>query len=61
MKLKDLMAQLQKYNQEAEVSVIAHNQCEDFSLVCGNSEGVTEATCENVSFYVDRLNGDDEE
>jgi hypothetical protein len=60
-KLKDLIEQLRQYNQEAEVSVIAHNQREDFSLVFGSSEGVTKETCENVSFYVDKLNGDDEE
>jgi hypothetical protein len=61
MKLKDLIEQLHQYNQEAEVSVIVHNKHEDFSLVFGNSEGVTKETCENINFYVDRLNDDDEE
>jgi len=56
MKLRILLEQLRQYNQEADVSVVAHNQCEDFSLVFGNSEGVTKETCKTVSFYVDRLN-----
>jgi hypothetical protein len=58
MKLKDLIVQLQQYNQEADVSVIAHNQREDFSLAF---EGVSKEACKNVSFYVDRLNDEEDE
>ncbi len=60
-KLKDLIAELQQYNQEADVSVIAHNQREDFSLVFGGSDGVSKETCEKVSFYVDRLNDEEDD
>lgn len=57
MKLRDLMVQLQQYNQEADIAVIVHNKREEFSICFGNSEGITKETCENVGFYVDELNG----
>ena len=58
-KLRELMEQLREHNQEAEVSVIVGNRHEDFSLTFGDSEGTTKANCKTVSFYVDKLNGND--
>ena len=61
MKLRDLLEQLHQYNQEADVAVIVHNKREEFSVSFGSSDGCTKETCDNVGFYVDYLNGHDEE
>jgi hypothetical protein len=55
VKVKELIKKLRTYNQDAEVSVIAMNKEFEFSLVYGDSDGVTKEQCDSVSFYVDEL------
>jgi len=56
MKVKELMQKLSEYNFDAEMSVIAHNYKEEFSITYGSgSEGETKENCKEVNFYVDRL------
>jgi hypothetical protein len=55
MKLKELIRELQEYNQEAEVDVVAHCRSYPFTLASGGSDGSDESNCESVSFYVDEL------
>lgn len=59
MKVKELIEKLNEYNQEAELLVVAHNKVEDYSICFGNSDGCTKQTCENVSLYLDKLNGNE--
>ena len=60
MKVKEVIKQLKQYNQEAEVNVITDDMSHKFSLCFGSSEGVTKETAENVSFYVDKLNREED-
>ena len=55
MKVKEIVGKLKEYNQEAEISVIAHCQKYNFTLSYGDSEGVTKDNCNTVSLYVDKL------
>ncbi len=55
MKLKNLIKELQGYNQEADVNVVAHCQAYPFTLSSGGSDGSDKSNCESVSFYVDEL------
>lgn len=55
MKNKDLIKELENFNPEAEVGVIAHCKSFPFSLSWGSSEGVTKETCDSISMYVDEL------
>ena len=55
MKVKELIARLKEYNQEARVNVIAHNVSHNFSLTYGVGDGGTKEKCFEVSFYVDKL------
>ena len=62
MKVKELIKQLETYNQEAEVDVIAHNQQCDFTITYGGNEdgeGVTKNNTTSVSVYVDSLNSNE--
>lgn len=60
MKVKELIMMLAKYNQEADVNITVHNRFENFTIsYIGDGEGMTESNCKGVSFYVDRLNGND--
>ena len=59
MKVKELIQQLETYNQEAEVDVIAHNQPHGFTIAYGDEEGVTKNNTTIVSFYVDSLNNNE--
>ena len=54
MKVKDLITELEQYNLEADVNVIAHCKEFNFSMACGG-DGVEKHNCDTVSFYVDRL------
>lgn len=60
MKVKDVIRELQNYNQEAEMSVIVNFKKYNFGLSFGSNEGVTRETANDVNFYVNELNGDDE-
>jgi len=51
----ELIGQLEKYNRDAKVHVIAHCKSFDFSICIGRSEGVTKETTKEVNFYVDTL------
>jgi hypothetical protein len=55
LKVKELIEKLQKYNPDAEVSVVAHCQAYTFSLSFGGGDGCGREDCESVSFYVDKL------
>jgi len=55
MKVGELIEQLEKYNSDAKVHVIAHCKSFDFSICIGGSEGVTKETTKEVNFYVDTL------
>lgn len=58
--VKQLIEALQEYNPEAEVNVVAHNTVYDFSLSYSGEEGVNKHSADEVSFYVDQLNSQDE-
>jgi len=55
MIIYELIDLLKDFNPKAKVTVIVHCRNEKFTITYGNSEGVTKATCDEVSFYVDRL------
>jgi hypothetical protein len=55
MKVRDLIKKLLNYDLDAEISVIAHNTKEKFTISYSGDEGSTEKNCESVSLYVDRL------
>ncbi len=57
MKVKDLKALLETYNQDADVRVIVHCREYAFSLTTGGAEGVTKGTTTEVGIYVDDLCG----
>jgi hypothetical protein len=60
MKIRELIKQLETYNQEAKVDVIAHNQRCDFTITYGgDGEGVTKNNTTSVSVYVDSLNNNE--
>lgn len=61
MTVKNLIIKLLEYNMDAEVNVVAKNKGFEFSMSYGSSEGVTKKTADNVSFYVDELNTNDEQ
>lgn len=52
MKVKDLIEELKKYNQEAELSVISDYKKQDFSITFGDSEGESKETATSVNFYL---------
>ena len=56
MLVKNLIAKLEEFNPEAEVSACAHNHNEPFSLSYGYSDGTTKETCEKVFIDLDELN-----
>ena len=59
MKVKEFIKELETYNQEAEVDVIAHNQSCGFSICFGglnDGEGTPKENTSCVSVYVDSLN-----
>jgi hypothetical protein len=55
MKVKELIEKLNRFNPEAETSVIVNNQPELYSITFGGPEGSTKENCEDVNFYVDHL------
>lgn len=57
MKVKELIEELLKFNQDANVKVTAHCKREDFTISYGygEGEGVTKDQCSEVSLYVDSL------
>ncbi len=61
MLVKELIAKLFEYNQEANVKVTVHDEMCDFSISYGTSEGCTKETADVVDFCVDKLNTQDKE
>lgn len=59
MKVKDAIKELLKYNQDADLSVVANNTPYDFSFAYGSSEGVTKKNCDSVSLYIEKANTND--
>lgn len=60
MKVKDVVKELLKYNQEADINVISKNTPYKFSFAYGTSEGCTKENCESVSLYLENeFNMDD--
>ena len=53
IKVKDLVDILYDYNPNAEISVVKDGMSFDFDIAYGSSEGVTPATADTVSFYID--------
>ena len=57
MKVKELITKLLDYNMDADITVIAHYNEEEFTLSYGGGgEGENKKNCNRVSLYVDRLN-----
>ena len=55
MKIKELISKLNEFNQDAELTVIAHNKAYAFTIAWGGAEGSTKTNTDDVSFYVDEL------
>ena len=55
MKVHEAITELLKYNQQAELNVVAHHKAYDFTFSYGSSEGCTKQTADSVSLYVDEL------
>lgn len=58
MKVKELIKELETYNQEADVDVIAHNKGYNFTIAFGgvnDGEGAIRDNTTMVSIYVDEL------
>ena len=53
MKIKEVIAKLNEYNQEAEFEVIANNRKQSFSFVFGDAEGTTKINCATAGLYLD--------
>jgi serine protease inhibitor len=58
MKVKDLIKQLKKYNQEADVFVNSNYSHIGFTLAYGGGDGVEKEKCETVSIYPNNLDVD---
>lgn len=52
MKIKDLLDELAIYNPEAEFEIYVNNKPAEFEICYGSSEGVTPATCDDVTVFV---------
>ena len=61
MELGELIDKLKGYNPKAKVDVIVHNRSENFTITYGGWDSVTKEIAPEVSFYVDRLCGNEEE
>ncbi len=55
MKVKNLIKQLEQYNQEADVFVNSNFKDIGFTIAYGGGEGVEKENCETVSIYPDNL------
>lgn len=55
MKIKELVDKLNEFDQDAEISVIAHCQKYPFTLSWGGAESQSKETAKSVNFYVDEL------
>ena len=58
MTVRELITKMMRYNMDADVDVIVHNQAEQFTLCHGgnkDSEGTVMENTSCVSIYVDRL------
>lgn len=55
MIVKELIKELGKYNQEAELDVVVFCEKHNFTLSWSGGEGVSKANAESVSFYVDDM------
>lgn len=53
MKVKEIIAELSKYNGEAEFNVIVKGRAKEFEVCYGSSEGCTRLTCDCVDFFID--------
>jgi len=53
MKIKEVIANLLEYNQEAEFEVIANNRKQTFSFVFGDAEGSNKLNCSTAGLYLD--------
>lgn len=55
--VKEIIKELEKFNPDAKVAVIAHNKAHNFSLSWGSQdgEGVKKGSCTSMAFYVDEL------
>lgn len=53
MKVKELIATLDKYNEEAGVNIIVNGCPMPFEICYGSSEGCTPKTCDCVDFMID--------
>jgi len=56
MTVEEVIRKLETFNPKANVFVLVHNRHETFTFSYGGGEGGTREDCEDVSFYVDRLN-----
>jgi len=55
MKVKNLIKQLEQYNQEADVFVNSNFKDIGFTIAYGGGDGVEKENCETVSIYPDNL------
>lgn len=65
--VKELITELEKYNPNAVVSMMAYGAIHPFSIVFGHNLGeaqdglVNPKNCDNVSFYLETLNSQENE
>ena len=52
MKVKDLLNKLATYNLEAEFEIFVNDKPAEFEICYGSAEGVTPATCDCVTVFV---------
>jgi len=52
MKVKEVIAKLLEYNQEADFEIITDGSNLEFSFVHGTAEGCTKVNCSKVGLYL---------
>ena len=53
MKVKELIDELTCYNPDAEFGIVVNDKPAEFEICCGGAEGVTAATCTDVTIFID--------
>lgn len=56
MTVKELIKKLQECNQNAKLFVVVNNLTHDFTLSYSVDDGGDQKTCDEIHFYVDKLN-----
>ena len=56
MTVRDLIIKLLEFNLDADITVIAHNQQQPYSISWSGADGSSKESCIDVGFYCDELN-----